>query len=104
MLQSRVLVLSSLMEGGANVVSEAIVSDIPVIVSRIPCMQALLGDDYPGYFPVMDTEKLAGLLLRAETVSGFYRELQEGCRQVAYKFNPSLEQERLRQLLERAAT
>ncbi|MDD2321041.1 MAG: glycosyltransferase, partial [Geobacteraceae bacterium] len=63
---SRLLVLSSLLEGGANVVSEAIVSGVPVIGTDIPCMRGLLGDDYPGLFSVRDTRGLAALLLRAE--------------------------------------
>ena len=100
LLKSRVLVLSSVMEGGANVVSEAIVSDVPVIATEIPCMKGLLGEDYPGYFPVMDTPRLAGLLHRAETDPVFYDALRDRCRQVAYKFSPSEERRRIRELLE----
>ncbi len=104
LLQSRVLVLSSVMEGGANVVSEAIVSEVPVIVTEIPCMVGLLGNAYPGFFPVMDTERLAALLLHAETDHAFYLGLRERCRQVAFKFSPSLERERIRELLAAVAT
>ena len=100
LIQSRVLVSSSVMEGGANAVSEAIVSDVPVIVTKIPCMKGLLGEDYPGYFPVNDTQRLAGLLLRAETDPVFYDALRYRCRQVANKFSPSVERERIRELLE----
>jgi len=99
LLQSRALVLSSRIEGGANVVSEAIVSDIPVIVTKISCTVGLLGEDYPGFFPVGDTEKLAGLMLRAETDRQFYNELRERCRRESYKFDPGLERERIRKLL-----
>ncbi len=99
LLRSRALVLSSLMEGGANVVSEAIVSDVPVIVTDIACMQGLLGERYPGFFPVMDTERLAALMLRAETDHQYYRSLLESCRDAAYKFSPDLERERIRELL-----
>jgi putative glycosyltransferase (TIGR04348 family) len=99
--KSRLLVLSSLSEGGANVVSEAVVSGVPVIGTDIACMRGLLGADYPGLFPVGDTRRLAELLLRAETDQGFYDELAERCRREAYKFDPALERENLRILLER---
>jgi putative glycosyltransferase (TIGR04348 family) len=99
--KSRLLVLSSLFEGGANVVSEAVVSDVPVIGTDIACMKGLLGADYPGLFPVGDTRQLAELLLRAETDQMFCDELAERCRREAYKFDPALERENLRILLER---
>jgi putative glycosyltransferase (TIGR04348 family) len=102
LVQSRLLVLSSLLEGGANVVSEAIVSGIPVIGTDIPCMKGLLGEDYPGLFPVKDTGRLAELLFRAETDRAYYEELEDRCRQESHKFDPALERENLRLLLERA--
>ena len=49
--RSRVLVLTSQMEGGANAVCEAIACSVPVISSRISGSIGLLGEDYPGYFP-----------------------------------------------------
>lgn len=101
--RSRVLVLSSLLEGGANVVSEAVVSRVPVIATDIPCMRGLLGHDYPGLFPVMDTESLADLLLRAESDQVFYEELKERCRRESYKFDPALEEENLKALLYRVS-
>ena len=47
--RSRLLVLSSRMEGGANVVSEALVEHVPVLASRIPGSVGLLGARYPGF-------------------------------------------------------
>jgi putative glycosyltransferase (TIGR04348 family) len=102
--KSRLLVLSSLFEGGANVVSEAVVSGVPVIGTDISCMRGLLGADYPGLFPVGDACRLAVLLLRAETDQGFYHELAERCRREAYKFDPALEKENLRLLLKKVFT
>jgi len=61
--RSRLLVLSSLLEGGANVVSEAIAASRPVLSSRIDGSIGLLGTDYPGYFPPGDTQALADLLV-----------------------------------------
>lgn len=101
LLGSRLLVMSSLLEGGANVVSEAIVSGIPVIGTDIPCMRGLLGDDYPGLFPVGDTVRLAELLYRAEVDSRFYDQLQAFCRRESYKFDPKREKNSLKILLER---
>ncbi|MFN0005056.1 MAG: glycosyltransferase, partial [Burkholderiaceae bacterium] len=67
---------SSLMEGGAHVVSEAIAIGIPVIASDIPGNRGLLGDDYPGYFAVGNETELASLLLCAETNLEFYQSLE----------------------------
>lgn len=101
LLGSRLLVMSSLLEGGANVVSEAVVSGIPVIGTDISCMQGLLGDDYPGFFPVGDAHRLAQLLYRAETDCRYYDELAAWCRRESYKFDPERERESLKILLER---
>lgn len=97
--RSRVLVLSSRIEGGANVISEAIVDGTPVIASRIPGSVGLLGDDYAGYFPVGDTERLRRLLLRTESDAGFYRLLRQQCASRARLFRPDAERERWRSLL-----
>ncbi len=63
---SDVLVLSSRLEGGANVIGEALAHRVPVVASKIPGSVGLLGADYPGYFPFGDTAKLATLLARVE--------------------------------------
>lgn len=89
----RLLVLTSVLEGGANVISEALVAGVPVVSSRIPGSVGLLGAAYPGYFPVGDTAALAALLARAETDAGFYRELEQGCAAVAPRFHPERERE-----------
>jgi putative glycosyltransferase (TIGR04348 family) len=97
--QSKLLVLSSRMEGGANVISEAVVDGTPVLASRIPGSIGLLGADYPGYFPVGDTQKLAELLERAESDAAFYRRLAMHCRKLAPLFRPAREREQWRNLL-----
>ena len=97
--RSRVLVLSSRMEGGANVISEAIVDGTPVIASRIPGSVGLLGDDYAGYFPAGDTERLRELLLRTESDTSFYRLLRQQCASRARLFRPDEELKRWRSLL-----
>jgi putative glycosyltransferase (TIGR04348 family) len=75
--QSRLMVISSRMEGGAHVVSEAIALGIPVIASDIPGNRGLLGEDYPAYYPVADENALAALLYRAEKLPPFYASLQK---------------------------
>jgi putative glycosyltransferase (TIGR04348 family) len=69
------MVISSIMEGGANVVSEAVAAGLPVLASRIDGNVGLLGADYAGYYPVGDTAALAALLRRAETAPSFLRHL-----------------------------
>ena len=76
---SRLLVLTSQMEGGANVVCEAIACSVPVISSRISGSIGILGEDYPAYFPVADTQALANLLARVETDKPFYNTLKSWC-------------------------
>ena len=65
------MVMSSIMEGGANVVSEAVVAGLPVIASDIPGNVGLLGPDHPALYPAGDTHALHALLHRAETDSSF---------------------------------
>lgn len=62
----RAMVLSSRMEGGANVISEAVVADLPILASDIAGSIGLLGEEYAGYYPVEDTDALKVLLLKAE--------------------------------------
>jgi putative glycosyltransferase (TIGR04348 family) len=87
----RLLSLTSLLEGGANAVSEAVAVDVPVVSSRISGSIGLLGQDYPGYFPVEDTAALAEVLLRAETDAAFYEELRRRCRGLRSLFDPARE-------------
>ena len=47
--RSHVMVISSKMEGGANVVTEAIAAGTPVIASRIAGNIGMLGLDYAGF-------------------------------------------------------
>lgn len=75
--RSHLLVLSSLLEGGANVISEALACQVPIVASYIPGSIGLLGEAYPGYFPVQDTAALAQVLSRAETDTAFYHALVE---------------------------
>jgi putative glycosyltransferase (TIGR04348 family) len=95
----RLLSLTSELEGGANVISEAVVAGVPVISSRIAGSIGLLGEDYPGYFPVGDTQALANLLWRAETDTEFYNTLRDGCARLRPLFDPAREKQSWEDLL-----
>ncbi|HEY2934798.1 MAG TPA: selenoneine biosynthesis selenosugar synthase SenB [Acidobacteriota bacterium] len=97
---SRLLVLSSRMEGGANVISEAVANRVPILASRIPGTLGLLGRYYPGYFPVGDTRSLADLLLKSEQDRAFYSRLKAHCSTLAPLFRPSYEKQAWMELLE----
>ncbi len=77
--RSRLLAQTSAMEGGANTVSEALASGVPVVASRIPGNVGMLGEDYPGYYQPGDEKALAQLLYRAETDDAFYEMLKARC-------------------------
>ena len=97
--RSHAMVISSVMEGGANVVSEAVAAGLPVIASDIDGNRGLLGDDYAGYFPAKDSEALAALLRRAETEPGFLAQLAAQCRARQPLFAPERERDAWRRLL-----
>jgi putative glycosyltransferase (TIGR04348 family) len=97
--RARLLALTSVMEGGANVVCEALAAGVPVLSSAIPGSAGLLGDDYPGTFPVGDTAALAALLLRAETDPAFYADLAARCAALASEVEPAREREAWEDLL-----
>jgi putative glycosyltransferase (TIGR04348 family) len=100
---SRLLVLSSRLEGGANVICEAVTAGVPVLASDIPGNLGMLGEDYPGYYPVGDTAALAGLMDRAEREPVFYAGLAERCAARAALFHPAREAAAVQDLLREAA-
>ena len=97
--QSRLMVISSRMEGGAHVVSEAIALGIPVIASDIPGNRGLLSEDYPGYYPVADESALATLLYRAEKIPAFYASLQKHIDLRRELITPSREKQSIHELV-----
>lgn len=97
--RSHAMAITSAMEGGANVVSEAVIAGLPVIASRIDGNVGLLGEDYGGYFPAKDTGALTALLHRAETDPSFLRDLAAQCRKLRPLFHPAREMAAWRGLL-----
>jgi putative glycosyltransferase (TIGR04348 family) len=73
---SHAMVISSRMEGGANVVCEAMRIGVPVLASRVSGNVGLLGARYAGYFPLEDTRALAALIEKAKEDGAFYRTLE----------------------------
>jgi len=89
--QADLLALPSRIEGGANIISEAIMAGLPVITSNIEGSIGLLGEKYMGYFEVENTKQLKQMLLRCETDTKFYRALKHQCKLRRYLFTPSRE-------------
>jgi putative glycosyltransferase (TIGR04348 family) len=99
--RSRILVLSSLMEGGASAIAEAVVCGVPVLCSRIAGNIGMLETDYPGYFACGDTEQLAGLLRRVEPNPDFAAVLRAHIGKLQPRFSPEQELARWKELLAR---
>jgi len=97
--KSALCVISSQMEGGANVLSEAIAASVPILASRIDGNIGILGAGYPGYFDVGDTSQLARLLTRAETSPGYLAELKRWSTRLAVLVDPILEKQTWSDLL-----
>jgi glycosyltransferase involved in cell wall biosynthesis len=66
---------------------------VPVLASRIDGSVGLLGRDYPGYFPVGDTDSLARLLQRIEADPVFLSQLRDAVARRAHFFTPLREKD-----------
>jgi putative glycosyltransferase (TIGR04348 family) len=99
MAGAQALVHMSRMEGGANVVIEAVRSGVPVLASRIDGNVGLLGADYGGYFPVGDAAALARLMQRAASDKNFLAHLRAQCALREPRFTPASERAAVRALL-----
>lgn len=102
--RSQLMVISSRIEGGANVIIEAITSGVPVLASDISGNRGMLGKEYAGYFPVGDSLKLARLIDRAAGDAKFYGRLHAQCAHRAPLFAPERERADLLHLLENCFT
>ena len=97
---AHLLVIASRLEGGANVVGEAIVHGVPPFASRIDGNVGLLGSDWPAYFEPGDSAGLATLLCRWEADSGFRGELAARCSALEIDFSLARERAAWQALLE----
>jgi putative glycosyltransferase (TIGR04348 family) len=102
--RSRLLVITSKAEGGPIVLVEALAASIPVLSTRIKAVVGHLGENYPGYFPVGDTNALVSLLQLAETDQGFYADLKKRSEKVKSLVDPARERESWKKLLKNLNT
>jgi putative glycosyltransferase (TIGR04348 family) len=96
--RGRLLLLPSQMEGGANVLIEAVTCGVPVLGSRIPGSIGMLGEDYPGWFAPGNAAELAALIDRCRQSHEFMALLQRHCAARSHLFAPELERAAVRRL------
>jgi len=98
--QAHAMAICSRMEGGANVIIEAVTCGVPVLASDISGNRGMLGEDYLGYFPPGDAQALAALIDKSINDPAWYATLQEQCAQRARLFTPEAEQAALLDLVD----
>lgn len=64
--KSSLTINSSILEGGANAVVEAMTMGVPVLASRIEGNVGILGADYPGYFEEGKLDQAIGEVIEKE--------------------------------------
>ncbi|MEO8384687.1 MAG: selenoneine biosynthesis selenosugar synthase SenB [Betaproteobacteria bacterium] len=97
--RAHVLIHPSILEGGANVIVEAISSGTPVIASRMSGNVGMLGKDYIGYFPVGDAVAMRSLLDHCAGDTNFLLRLNTACAARAKLFSPVEERSSLLKLI-----
>lgn len=98
--RSHLLVVSSIMEGGANVISEAARIGTPVLASRVSGNIGMLGRNYPGYFPLFDEAALARLIGKCISNKNFTSKLKRAMAARRARFAPAAESKALRKALQ----
>lgn len=96
---AHVLACTSLAEGGANVVTEAVAAGVPVVGTRIDGNTGLLGDDHPGLVPVGDHVALGELLGRLESDPSVLADLQHRTDRLRPITDPTTERRALADVL-----
>lgn len=94
------MAITSRMEGGANVIIEAVTSGVPVLASDIGGNRGMLGEDYAGYFAPGDDGALAALIERCAADPAFYARLRSQCAARAALFTPAAERAALLKLVD----
>ena len=97
--RSHALVVSSRMEGGANVICEAAAAGVPVIASRVSGNIGMLGRGYPGYYALADERALARQIRRVASDSPYYARLKRLIAVRRSLFLPENERRGLRRLI-----
>ncbi len=99
--RAHLLVHPSTMEGGANVIVEAVTAGTPVVASRVSGNVGMLGRSYPGYFEPRDAAGLARLLESLARRPSQLRELRQACDARRAAFSPARERRAIRDLVRR---
>ena len=97
--RAHVLVHPSIMEGGANVIVEAITAGTPVLASRMSGNVGMLGTDYPGYFDVRDASGLRDRLVHLAEDRRSLVALERAARARRALFHPAAEARAVRKLV-----
>jgi putative glycosyltransferase (TIGR04348 family) len=95
---AHLLIHPSVVEGGANVIAEAITSGTAVLASRIGGNVGMLGRDYPGYFEAGDESGLARCLVQAWNDPAYRRSLDLASARRKPLFTPGREARAIREL------
>jgi putative glycosyltransferase (TIGR04348 family) len=96
----RAMAICSRMEGGANVIIEAVTSGVPVLASGISGNRGMLGEDYAGYFEPGDAAALARLADRVARDPRFHARLLHQCAARRRLFAPARERAALLDLVD----
>lgn len=96
---AHVLVNASRMEGGAQVVIEAVRSGTAVLASRIDGHRGLLDDAHPGFFAPGDAAGLAALITACRDDAAMLPRLEAWGAERAPRFEPAREAAALQQLV-----
>ncbi len=96
----RAMAICSRMEGGANVIIEAVTSGVPVLASHVGGNRGMLGEDYAGFFPLGDAAALARLIDRVAADDSFRRRLLRQCAARRHFFAPGRERAALLDLVD----
>ena len=99
--RAHLLIHPSVMEGGANVIVEALSSGTPVLASRMSGNVGMLGEAYAGYFPVGDMQALRSKLDQCAFEPNFLLRLNTACAARAKLFLPEAERNALVRLIAR---
>ncbi len=99
MAASHAIVVSSVMEGGANVISEAVAVGVPVLASKIPGNVGMLGARYRGYFETGSEKALAQLIERCRADAAFYAALRKSVIEKRAQFSEKAEIDAWRRVL-----
>lgn len=94
------MAICSRMEGGANVIIEAVTSGVPVLASDISGNRGMLGEDYAGFFLPCDAAALAGLIDRIAIDGRFREKLLRQCAARRPLFAPGRERAALLDLVD----